>query len=387
MRTTTQAFVLAGGQGQRLLPLTAARAKPALSFGGTSRIIDFTLSNCSRSKLDRVAVLTQYQHDDLAFYVNQRWCGLSCLPPENGKRYRGTADAVFQNLPIIHEGTPDHVLILSGDHIYEMDYRHLIARHVETDADLTISAVEHPVKDASHFGVIEVDEDFRVTGFHEKPSVPRSMPSRPDRALISMGIYIFKTDVLIRALLANCDSAFGYDFGHNVIPSLVHTHSVHAYDFRDEAHDAPRYWRDIGTIDSYYAASMDMLRGHAPLNPPPVPLRASVCGNAHVSHSVVSSGVRIEEKALIANSVLMPGVRIGRGAQIRNAIIGEGVQIPPDFPTGWDIQQDSKHHIVSPNGVVVVGETPKVRQPVIVRFQLGRLGRTRPARNRSANIA
>jgi len=162
---------------------------------------------------------------------------------------------------------------------------------------------------------------------------------------------------------------------------------VHAHDFRDEAHDTPRYWRDIGTIDSYYAANMDVLRGQAPLNPPPVQLHASVCGSSHVSHSVISSAVRVEQDALVANSILMPGVRIGRGAQIRNAIIGQGVQIPADFRTGWDIQQDRKHYTVSPNGVVVVDETPKVRQPVVVRFQLGRLGRTRGARNRSMNIA
>jgi glucose-1-phosphate adenylyltransferase len=183
-----QAFVLAGGQGERLLPLTMSRPKPAISFGA-SRIIDFTLSNCLNSKLAQVALLTQYRHDELHRYIRERWSGfwndpgrsdqhLICLPPASGKRYRGTADAVFQNLPMIDWNEPEHVIVLSGDHVYEMDYRRLLAQHMETNADVTIATIEHPVNEATHFGVVEVDEDFRVIGFEEKPEKPRAMPSR-----------------------------------------------------------------------------------------------------------------------------------------------------------------------------------------------------------------
>lgn len=385
----TQALILAGGQGERLFPLTAARPKPAIPFGGIFRIVDFTLSNCLNSKLAQVALLTQYRHDELHGYIRQGWSelwntpghggrSLICLPPVSGKRYRGTADAVFQNLPVIQWNESENVLILSGDHVYQMDYRELLAQHVETNADVTIATIEHPLKDASHFGVVEVNRDFKVTGFEEKPVKPRSLPLRPERALISMGVYAFKRDVLIRSLIENCDGAFGYDFGHHVIPSLIDRARVYAYDFRDEIKDLPRYWRDIGTIDSYYNASMDLVRPGASFNPcindgwhsqPALSLQtaACVCGSARVSQSVLSCGVRIEQDASVEDSVLMPRVRVGRGARIRRAIIEEGVHIPADFRVGWDMEQDRKHHTVSPAGVVVVSETPKMVKPTVMR--------------------
>ena len=377
----TQAFILAGGQGERLLPLTANRPKPAIPFGGSSRIIDFTLSNCLNSKIAQVALLTQYRHDELQRYVRQNWADvwnermrdrqhLACLPPTSGQRYRGTADAVFQNLPVIYSTVPEYVLILSGDHVYDMDYRELLARHVETKADVTIATLEHPVQHASQFGVVEVDRSFRVSGFQEKPAHPRVLPLRPDTALVSMGIYVFSTEILIRALIENCDRALGYDFGHDVIPSLINSARVCAFDFRDPVHDSPRYWRDIGTIDSYYEASMDLARGRVSLN---VTLlsrsSALVSGGARVSHSVLTSGVRIEQGASVENCVLMPGVRVGRGARLRRAIVEEGVEVPRDFQVGWDSENDRKHYTVSRSGVVIVSEIPTATKPIPFSFQ------------------
>lgn len=385
----TQALILAGGRGERLLPLTASHAKPAIPFGGRFRIVDFTLMNCLNSKVRRVAMLTQYRYEDLHRYIHQRWSEcwntpgeggreLICLPPVNGKHYRGTADAVFQNLAVLQSNGPEHVLILSGDHVYAMDYRELLSQHVETKADVTVATVEHPLHDATHFGVVEVDKDLRVTGFQEKPRNPRPLPARPHMALINMGVYVFKTDVLLHSLIENCESKFGYDFGHHIIPSLIGSSRVFAFDFRNEVENSPRYWRDIGTIDSYYQASMDLLHPNASITRDvsenwrsqllsPSGIAASVSGSAHVSQSVISPGVRIEQDASIENSVLMPGARVGQGARIRRAIVAEGVQIPEGFRVGWNIEHDWKRYTISPNGVIVVSETPDSVKPVVVR--------------------
>jgi len=385
----TQAFILAGGRGERLFPLTALRPKPAIPFGGVLRIVDFTLSNCLNSRLSQVALLTQYRHDELHSYIRNNWSEfwtssrpggkpLICLPPTSGKHYRGTADAVFQNLPIIESNRGGNILILSGDHVYQMDYRELLAQHVETNADVTIATVEYPAKDASRFGVVEVDRDFQVTGFQEKPRNPCGMPLRPHVALISMGVYAFKTVALVRSLIENCDGAFGFDFGHHIIPSLIGSAHVYAFDFRDEIKNSPRYWRDIGTIDSYYEANMDFVRHGASFDPFKdgwlsrrgllSQAAASVCGSAHVSQSVLSPGVRIEEGASVEKSVLMSGVHVGRGARLRRAIIEEDVQIPAGFQIGWDIEHDRKHYTVSAKGIVVVSETPKMSKPAPPRF-------------------
>ena len=384
--TGTQALILAGGRGERLYPLTAFRPKPAIPFGGVFRIVDFTLSNCLNSKLDRVALLTQYRHEVLNDYIRQRWSELwktggkdshqlVCLAPAAGRRYRGTADAVFQNLAVVDSAKPEYVLILSGDHIYEMDYRELLSRHVATNADVTIAAIEYPIADATHFGVLEVNKDFRVTGFEEKPLNPRGLPLQIHMALVSMGVYVFKRDVLIRNLVENCQSAVGYDFGHNIIPALIDSARVYAYDFRDEMKGEPRYWRDIGTIDSYHDASMDLVRPEPLFNPyrenrwhsGPTSFHNGphVCGGAQVALSVLSPGVRIERDSSVEQSVLMPGVRVGPGARIRRAILEEGVQIPADFQVGWEIEYDRKLYTVSPKGVVVVSEMPKLSEPVL----------------------
>jgi glucose-1-phosphate adenylyltransferase len=388
----TRAFILAGGQGERLKPLTVARPKPAVSFGGVFRIIDFTLSNCLYSGLSRVSILTQYKYEELHRYIRQGWHDpwtiasgdserLVCLPPVSGKRYRGTADAVFQNAELLNDDS-EFVLILSGDHIYHMDYGDLLRQHVETNADLTIATVEHPLRDASNFGVVEVDETFRVTGFEEKPANPRPLPSDPSLSLVSMGVYIFKKMVLRSALDAICDSGLGLDFGHDVIPALIRSARTYAYDFRDKTQEAPRYWRDIGTIDAYYQASMDLVRTDPRFDPhisesrPSLPtshptahrLRARIHSESRVTQSVISPSVRIEAGAQIHEAILLPGVRVGKGAQVRNAIVEEGIELPAGFHVGFDWDRDREYHKVTESGVVVISETPSNIKPAVLRF-------------------
>jgi glucose-1-phosphate adenylyltransferase len=315
-----------------------ARPKPAVSFGGMFRIIDFTLSNCLHSDVNRVSVLTQYKHEELHRYVREGWhdlwsggsphrSPLTCVPPASGKRYRGTADAVFQNAEQLSDDA-EFVLVLSGDHIYQMDYRDLLRRHIETSADLTIATVEHPIRDASNFGVVQVDANFRVTGFEEKPESPRSLPSDPSMALVNMGVYVFKKAALMTALRSICDCGRGIDFGHDVIPVLIYAARTFAYDFRNKTQDRPRYWRDIGTIDAYYRASMDLVQTHPLFNlylsdssallptshPTTHALRARVHADSRVAQSVISPSVRIDAGAQVDKTILLPGVRVGKSA-------------------------------------------------------------------------
>jgi glucose-1-phosphate adenylyltransferase len=407
----TQAFILAGGQGERLQPLTISRPKPAVSFGGTFRIIDFTLSNCLHSTVGRVSLLTQYQHEELHRYIRQGWSdlwnsassgrsSLVCRAPVSGKKYRGTADAVFRNAEVLDDES-DFVLVLSGDHIYQMDYGDLLRQHLENDADLTIATVEHPIRDASNFGVVEVDATFRVTGFEEKPVAPRPLPSNSSMALVSMGVYIFKKAVLLHSLRTHCDSGLGYDFGHDIVPALIHTARVFAYDFRDETHRTPNYWRDIGTIDAYYAASMDLVQTDALFDPyandqrPSQPTRhpspknslempkspARVNSNCEVMRTVLSPGVRIEEGARVYESVLMPGARVGKGAHLRRAIVEEGVHIPAGFRAGVDLDRDRQVHTVTKSGIVVISRNPTSTRPAVLKFAFSG-ARTRIARTR-----
>jgi glucose-1-phosphate adenylyltransferase len=377
----TSALILAGGEGERLLPLTKSRPKPAVPFGGVFRIVDFTLANCAASNINDVAILTQYRHEVLHRYVLENWLDawehsggqLRCSPPVSGKRYRGTADSVFQNLPVIQWRRPECVLILSGDHVYNMNYGDLLHRHAESGADLTIGVLEYPLEKASQFGVAEVDRDFRITGFAEKPEVPGHMPGRPDTALISMGIYAFRTEILDEALREHCDRGFGYDFGRDIIPSLIRSARVYAYDFRDEKLNLPSYWRDIGTIDSYYEANMDLVGPTPAFNP--FERSGFVPPGLSANQSVLSPDVRIEAGADIQSSVLMAGVCVGKDARIRRAIVEEGVHIPSGFEIGWDIENDRKHYPVSAAGVVVVNETPRVSRPTLVFVS----GRKKPA--------
>lgn len=369
----TAVRILAGGSGDRLWPLTLARPKPLLPLG-PYRIIDFTLLNCRSSGLAGGTALTQYRHDQLQAYVSTRWNDeFQCLPPMNGIPYRGTADAVFQNLPGLIAEDPAHVLILSADQVYRMNYAKFLRRHIETNADVTISTVEFPVNEARSLGVVEVDRRFRVTGFQEKPSSPRSLPWRPGVALVSMGIYAFRMRTLLDSLYAVCGNGFGFDFGHHVLPALVGSARVSAYHFGDEVVEAPTYWHDIGTLDSYYKVAMDMTQQNLPFGfhafgssdgtamPRPV---SSLSGNAHVSRTMLGSGVRIEEGAEVEDCVLMSGVSVGRGSKIHRAIVEEGVEIAPDSIIGWDIEQDRKRYPVSPGGVTIVSHITHLIRPI-----------------------
>jgi glucose-1-phosphate adenylyltransferase len=329
------------------------RPKPAVPFGGIFRIIDFTLSNCMNSGLKRIRLLTQYKYEHLHGYVRQNWRDRFgdhpiCVPPMSGKRYRGTADAVFQNLAI-EENLPDFVLILSGDHIYKMDYREMIMQHATTGADLTIGTVEHPIQDASRYGVIQVDSDFRVIGFEEKPKHPQPLPSDSSMALASMGIYVFNTDCLLRASSENVHA-----FGKDLIPRLIDDANVRAYDFRDPIENTPRYWRDIGTIDAYYESNMDLVGE----NPPFVPFHKQDWrpDREGVQNSVLSPDVQIGENVHIERSVLMRGVSVGKGARIRKAIIEEDIHIPAGTEIGFDTVKDRESYFVTETGIVVVNE-------------------------------
>jgi glucose-1-phosphate adenylyltransferase len=377
------------------------------------RIIDFTLSNCLYSGLERVSLATQYRHEELHRYIRDGWSELwnnteqkdrrplTLLPPTSGKRYRGTADAVFQNSELFEANSAEFVLILSGDHIYHMDYRSFLRQHAEMDADLTIATVEYPVSDASHFGVVEVDQNFKVTCFEEKPANPRPLPSRPSMALVSMGIYVFKKNVLLESLRHFCETGQACDFGHDIIPSLIHARRTYAYDFRDEVEDCPRYWRDIGTLDGYYAASMDLVQPDAPFDPyandgwPAQPTRhptfnghtetklsSGIETDCDVTRSVLSPGVHLEDGVTVADSVLMPGVRIGKGARLRRAIVEEGVHVPAGFQAGFDLDHDRTHYTVTEGGVVVVSRNPTSSRPAILDFASRGAGNTRPARTR-----
>ena len=391
-------ILLAGGAGERLAPLTKERAKPAVYFGGPYRIIDFTLSNCINSGLRRIFIATQYKSLSLNRHVRMGWSVVSeelgefieILPPQKrvGEHwYLGTADAVYQNLYSIQSEAASHIIVLSGDHVYKMDYSKMLRFHLERNADLTLASIEVPRADASRFGIVSVDRDDRVTGFEEKPAEPAQVPGAPEVALASMGIYIFRTDVLVRALEEDAvrpDSQ--HDFGRNIIPSLIRTAPVFCYRFYDENKKAAKYWRDIGTLDAYYEANMDLchvnpefnlydpewpLRTYQPQAPPAKFVFAEQgerCGQALdsiISGGCIISGSRIRGSVLCPNvrvhsfcdvdqAILMPGVRVGRHARIRRAIIDRDVLIPRGALIGFDAAEDRRRHTVTDSGVVVV---------------------------------
>jgi glucose-1-phosphate adenylyltransferase len=394
------AIVMAGGQGERLYPLTRDRGKPAVPFGGIYRVIDFTLSNCLNSGLRKIYVLTQYKSGSLERHVRIGWGPLfnheldewiQCVPPQLrvGERwYQGTADAVYQNIYLLEQERPRNVVILSGDHVYKMDYARLIARHEESGAIATVGAVEVPVRQASAFGVLAVDDQSRITAFQEKPKNPSPVPGRPDIALANMGVYVFETEMLVRALTADARRETRHDFGHDILPSLVDTKRLYADPFVDENKKQTAYWRDIGTLDSYYEASMDLvavepvfnlydkawpLRTMAQQLPPAktvfaqeepggrlgIVLDSLLSGGAIVSggrveRSILGPEVRVNSYAKVADSVLMDGVDIGRHARVKRAIIDKGVRIPPSFVVGEDEAEDKRRFSVTPGGVVVI---------------------------------
>jgi glucose-1-phosphate adenylyltransferase len=393
----TLVIVLAGGAGERLHPLTKERAKPAVYFGGPYRIIDFALSNCINSGLRRIFIATQYKSLSLNRHIRMGWNIVSeelgefveILPPQKrvGEHwYQGTADAVYQNLYSIVRENPKYLVVLSGDHVYKMDYARMLRFHQERGAAVTLATIEVPIADAQRFGVIAVDETERVVGFQEKPRQPRPIPGSSDLALGSMGVYVFDMDVLVRALETDAVQPTNHDFGKDVIPALIRQVPVYSYRFYDENKKAAKYWRDIGTIDAYFDANMDLchvnpefnlydpewpLRTYQPQAPPAKFVFAEAgqrCGQAldsvispgcivsgsSIYGSVLCPNVRVHSFCRIEQCIVMPGVRIGRHARIRRAIIDRDVLIPRGAFIGYDLEEDRRRHTVSDGGVVVV---------------------------------
>ena len=391
------AIVLAGGVGERLFPLTRHRAKPAVPFGGIYRLIDFTLSNCINSHCRRTHVLVQYKSLSLQRHIRYAW---NMLHPDLGefieviapqKRvgenwYLGTADAIYQNLYSIMPENPKYSLILSGDHLYKMNYAKMVTFHEEAGADMTVAAVEYPLAQASRFGVLETDRDSRVVGFEETPENPRPMPDRLDMALVSMGIYVFNTEVLKKACCEDAERMSSHDFGKDVIPRLIENHKVYAYRFEDENRKSATYWRDVGTIESYWESSMDLvavdpvfnlydkdwpLRTRMTVAPPAKFVFADegkrfgvavdsivspgcIISGGMVKRCVLSPEVRINSYSHVEDSVLFTGANVGRHARIRRAIIEKYVKIPEYAVIGYDPEEDMKRYHVTPTGLVVV---------------------------------
>ena len=400
------AVVLAGGVGERLYPLTKDRAKPAVYFGGIYRLIDFTLSNCINSQCRKVMVLVQYKSLSLSRHIRSGW---NILSPELNeyievvpaqKRvgedwYQGTADAIYQNLYSIERIDPRQVLVLSGDHIYKMDYGQMIAFHRRNNADMTVAAIEMPVSQASRFGVLQVDYDARVTGFEEKPANPSTLPDRPSTALASMGVYVFNTDILKRACLDDAKQVSSHDFGKDIIPKLIHSDRVFAYMFRDENKKEAQYWRDVGTLDSYWEANLDLVEVDPVFNlydqawpirtvqtttPPAKFVFATegvrfgaavdsivspgcIVSGGLVRRSVLSPNVRVHSYSHVDESILLPGCSVGRNSRIRRAIIEKNVRIPENTVIGYDAQQDARRYHVTARGIVVVDSVEHVTKP------------------------
>ena len=393
----TLALILAGGSGTRLHALTKWHAKPAIPFGGKFRTIDFPLSNCINSHIRRICVLTQYKSHSLNTHIHKGWHFLKpeldefieLLPAQQRIRndwYSGTADAVFQNLDIIKEYKPKYVLILAGDHVYKMDYRAMIYHHVQSKADMTVGCIDVPVKDASEFGVMSVDDNYQITAFDEKPDEPRALPNDSSKSLASMGIYVFNREFLEQVLEGDSlDVNSSHDFGKNIIPNNVNKHKLMAFPFRDSVTQEPAYWRDVGTIDAYYEANMELLNFIPALNLydrswpiwtyqeqlPPAKFvfdddnrrgmavdsmvsSGCIISGSKVKHSLLSSNVHVHSYNTIENSVILPNVEIERSCRIKNAIIDKNCVIPKGTVIGENIEQDKKYFHVSPNGIVLV---------------------------------
>ena len=392
------AMILAGGKGERLYPLTRDRAKPAVPFGAIYRIIDFSLSNCVNSGIRRIYVLTQYKSLSLNRHIQLGW---NILPNKLGEFinvisaqqridehwYRGTADAVFQNIYTLEQERPDLVLILAGDHVYKMDYRKLIQFHLEKKADLTIPVIEMEKGSSKEFGVVEADADCRIIGFTEKPVKPKTVPGKPESILASMGIYVFNTQPMVRRLIEDAKTDSQHDFGMNIVPSMIRSDRVFAFPFEEGSRGKP-YWKDVGTIDAYFAANMDLLapepafdlfdRGwpiytHEESHPPVkiilsdkevgksdgIALNSIISGGCEirggrVENSLLSPAVRVEMDAKVNNSILLNEVKVSRGAQIRHAIIDKGVEIPEGMKIGFNLKEDAKKFTVTESGFVVI---------------------------------
>lgn len=397
----TLALVLAGGRGSRLKQLTSWRAKPAVPFGGKFRIIDFPLSNCVNSGIRKVGILTQYKSHSLNQHVQRGWGFMrgelgefvELLPAQQRLEtswYEGTADAIYQNIDIIRMHKPEFVLILAGDHIYKMDYGSMLAAHDAAEADITVGCIEVPLEQARAFGVMAVDEQNRITEFAEKPAHPTPMPGRDDLALASMGIYVFRTEVLINELLRDADQpASGHDFGGDIIPDVIRRLRVTAFPFRQAGGEHHAYWRDVGTIDAYWQANMELVGISPELNlydrqwpiwtyqdqvPPAkfvfddegrrgTAVDSMVAGGcivsgSYVRRSLLFSNVHVHSYSRIEDAVIFPHVEIGRRCIIRKAIIDKGCIIPPGSRIGVDPLADAARFEISEGGVVLV--TPEM---------------------------
>ncbi|MCX4189983.1 glucose-1-phosphate adenylyltransferase [Methylophaga sp. OBS3] len=397
----TLALILAGGRGSRLKQLTDWRAKPAVPFGGKFRIIDFPLSNCVNSGIRRVGVLTQYKAHSLIRHIQQGWGFMrgalgefvELLPASQRTAegwYAGTADAVYQNIDILRNHGAEYVLILAGDHIYKMDYGDMLAEHVAQNADMTIGCIEVPLDQAKAFGVMSVDVNRRIVAFDEKPAEPTPMPGRDDVALASMGIYIFNAAFLYEQLIKDADSPRStHDFGHDIIPSLIKHYKVIAFPYKDVQGNDPGYWRDVGTIDAFWSANLELIGVTPELNlydddwpiwthqaqqPPAkfvfddddrrgMAVDSMVSGGCIISgstvrHSVLFSNVEVHSFSVVEDSVVLPDVSIGRNCRLKKVVLDKGCIVPPGTVIGEDLEADAKRFEVSPNGVVLV--TPEM---------------------------
>lgn len=398
-------MILAGGRGERLHPLTQYRAKPAVPFGGKYRIIDFTLSNCLNSGLRKIAVLIQYKSHSLDRHIRTGWSMLNpelgefiaSIPPQqriSEDWYRGTADAVFQNLFLLENERSPYLLVLAGDHIYKMNYADMYDFLIAKQADAVVGAIEFPLAEASRFGVIGVDEDCQILRFDEKPKHPAPLPSDPTQAFVSMGIYLFKSEVIREYLVQDAAEGSAHDFGRNIIPRMVKSSRVYAFKFQDENRKAVKYWRDIGTLDAYWEANMDLvavdplfnlydqnwpIRTYQGQFPPAkfvfaqnfeggrmgVALDSIACGGCiiaggRVQNSVLSPNVIVQDHAIVQESILMENVLIGEQARIRRAIIDKDVVIPPKTEIGFDPVADRSRFTVTESGLVAISKGMKL---------------------------
>lgn len=404
MLRNTTAVVLAGGKGTRLEPLTLDRAKPAVPFGGYYRIIDFVLSNAINSGLRRLLVLTQYKALSLDRHINLGWRQyfaaelgefLDVVPPQqriDEHWYQGTADAVYQNIFVIEKDRPEYILVLAGDHIYKMNYMKMIQFHQEMEADLTVGALTVDRESAKQFGVMQVNDQNQIIGFQEKPDEPQTVPGSDDECFASMGIYVFTTRFLFEQLCRDAtEPGSSHDFGKDIIPSIIDDHRVFAFPFTDENRKRQAYWRDVGTIDAYYEANMDLIEVEPELNlydrdwpirtlqpnlPPPkfvfgsdgdvnrsgkaidsIVAPGTIISGGHVQRSVISPNVRVNSYASVEDSIIFQDVDIGRHARVKRAIIDKGVSIPPEMEIGYDLELDRRRGFsVSPSGIVVISK-------------------------------
>ncbi len=393
-------LILAGGKGTRLEPLTRDRAKPAVPFGGLYRIVDFTLSNCLNSGLRRILVLTQYKARSLDRHLAAGWGFLSrqldeyveALPPQqriDENWYKGTADAIYQNIYTIEKANPKYVVILAGDHIYKMDYGAMFRSHLARGADLTVGCIQVPRAEGNRFGIMDVDSEGKVRGFLEKPANPPGLPGAPDLCLASMGIYVFTAGPMYELLCQDATVVDSHhDFGTDIIPPILNTHKVYAHRFEDRNRKAVPYWRDVGTLDAYYQANMDLIavepvlnlydrewtiRTNQPQLPPPKfvhdgydrrgeALDSMVCqgciiSGGRVRRSILSPNVRVNSYSEVEGSILFDGVEVGRHCRIRRAIVDKDVKIPQNSTIGHDLEEDRRRGFtVTEQGVVVIAK-------------------------------